>query len=58
MCWKTHVNKCTWSTATQVWKLLHPMVEVKTVFEPWKKWCSVRKIQFFSLGIEFVFSDS
>ena len=34
MCWKTHVNKCTWSTVTQAWKLLHPMVEVKVVFEP------------------------
>ena len=31
---KTCVNKYTWNTVTRVWKLLHPMVEVKTVFEP------------------------
>ena len=25
------VNKYTWNTATPVWKLLHPVVEVKSV---------------------------
>ena len=53
MCWKTHVNKCTLSTVTHVWKLLHLMIEVKTVFEPYKKWYSVRKMQFSRWALSF-----
>ena len=53
MCRKTHVNKCTLSTVTHVWKLLHPMVEVKIVFRTMKEMVQRQKDAVFSLGIEF-----
>ena len=46
-------NKYTWNTVTPVWKLLHSMVEVKTVFEPMKETVQRQKDAVFTVGTEF-----
>ena len=47
------VNKYTWNTVTLVWKLLHPMVEVKIVFRAMKEMIQRQKDAVFTLGIVF-----
>ena len=52
------VNKYTWNTVTPVWKLLHPLVEVKNSVRAMKEMIQCQKDAVFSLGIEFLHQTS
>ena len=47
------VNNYTWNRVLPVWKLLHPMVEVKNSVRAMKEMIQRHKDAVFTLGIEF-----